>query len=154
MNPTFEQLKSVFTYDADSGIVSSNRKPAGYVMKSGYHLLSYKEKRLYAHRVAWCLITGDWPTKEIDHINGVKNDNRFLNLREATRRENSRNQSITSKNTSGFKGVSFHKRTGKWRADIQLNGSQKSLGSFYSREEAFEVYKKASIENFGEFSKL
>jgi hypothetical protein len=150
--PTREQLLERFTYNPDDGTLISYGREAGYVMGSGYRLCSVKKQRIYAHRLIWCMMTGEWPTEEVDHANRNKSDNRWCNLRLASRQNNARNQSVTAKNTSGFKGVSFHKRTGKWRADIQLNGSQKSLGSFDSPELAALAYQDSAKQNFGEFA--
>lgn len=151
---TAQELKTIFTYDANTGELLQHGKSAGYIMGRGYRLLSVNKQRIYAHRLIWCLMTGEWPTLEIDHVNQNKSDNRWNNLRLASRRNNARNQGITAKNTSGFKGVSFHKRTGRWRADIQLNGAQKSLGSFESPEVAHLAYSKAARQYFGEFAAI
>lgn len=149
---TVAELKAIFDYNPETGTLLQNGKSAGYIMGSGYRLLSVSKQRIYAHRLIWCLMTGEWPTLEVDHVNRIRSDNRWSNWRLASRQNNARNQSVTAKNTSGFKGVSFHKRTGKWRADIQINGAQKSLGSFNSPKLAALAYKESAKQNFGEFA--
>ncbi len=152
--PSREQLLERFTYNPADGTLISDGRESGYVMKSGYRLLSVKKKRLYAHRVIWCMMTGIWPSVEIDHINQNKSDNRWSNLRLATRQQNARHQNITAKNTSGFKGVSFHKRTNTWRADIFVDGRQVSLGHFNKPEVAADAYRAAALQNFGAFASV
>lgn len=151
--PTREQLLERFSYNPEDGSLISDGREAGYPMKSGYRLLSVKKRRIYAHRAIWCMMTGDWPVFEIDHANGVKSDNRWCNLRAATRTENARNQGKTKKNTSGFKGVSFHTRVGRWRAVIETRFGHKHLGYFDDKETAFEAYQWAAQHYFGNFAK-
>lgn len=151
---TTAELKEIFSYNPETGELLQNGRVAGYITGYGYRLLSVKKVRIYAHRLIWCLMTGAWPEYEIDHVNQDKADNRWENLRPATRQENARNQGITARNTSGFKGVSFHKRTQKWRADIFIDGRQKSLGSFDTPEAASNAYQEAAVENFGQFARV
>lgn len=83
------------------------------------------------------MTTGDWPTDQIDHINGDKGDNRIANLREATNAENNRNTGAGQANTSGFKGVCWDKAKGKWRAQIEIDGRGAHLGYFTTPEAAY-----------------
>lgn len=92
-------------------------------------------------------LTG-WPY--VDHINGNGLDNRRSNLRPATHVENMQNMKIRSGNRSGFKGVS--RALGKWRARIRLDGRQRHLGCFTTREAAARAYDTAAREHFGEFA--
>jgi hypothetical protein len=114
-------------------------------------------RRLYwAHRLAWLHMTGEWPKHEIDHRDCDKSNNRFANLREATRSENERNKKILSRNTSGVKGVSWHKRDKKWRVTIR-DGSEKILvGSFDADrlDDAASAYERAAKELHGEFARV
>ena len=98
-------------------------------------------------------MTGSWPIAEIDHINGVKDDNRFKNLREATRTENIRNQKLPRvDNASGVAGVSWYKKYGKWVARIQVHGKRISLGYFSNLCDAVTARKAAEIKHFGAFA--
>lgn len=101
-----------------------------------------------AHRIAWTLYYGEWPANQIDHINGVRTDNRVENLRVVTNQENQRNKAIPKSNTSGVMGVSWCKRDKKWRAEIRIDGRSKHLGYFNTLEEAAEV-RKAASEKYG-----
>ncbi len=89
---------------------------------------------------------------EVDHINHDTLDNRKLNLRVCTHKENTRNRKIGSSNTSGFKGIDFKKDTGKWTARIGVNGDREYLGSFVNILDAAKAYDKKAVELFGEFA--
>lgn len=91
---------------------------------------------------------------DVDHIFGRTLDNRSSQLRLATRAENCRNRRISSDNTSGFKGVSWHKKSRRWRARININGSDKYLGYYKTPEEAHDAYCVASEKYFGEFRRV
>lgn len=102
----------------------------------GYNIGSFKSKNYYAHRVAWAYITGIWPTDQIDHVNGIRNDNRYVNLKHVTHRENGRNQGLKATNRSGHNGVMWEKRSRKWVAQIKINERVIKIGSFSSIEDA------------------
>lgn len=91
---------------------------------------------------------------EVDHINGDSLDNRKDNLRPASHQQNSFNTKIFSTNKSGYKGVSFHSQTQKWRAAIVKDYKQKHLGLFNSVIEAAQAYDNAARELFGDFANL
>ena len=88
-------------------------------------------------------MTGVWPVKEIDHINGNPSDNRWVNLREGTRGEQLQNQKLGKRNTSGLMGVSPDKLRGKWCACIQVGGRRYHLGRFSASEAAHAAYLEA-----------
>jgi hypothetical protein len=93
-------------------------------------------------------------SKEVDHINRIRLDNRRSNLRSATRQQQACNCSKSSNNTSGVVGVSWNKRENKWHARIEVNGKKKSLGHFDSLKDAADVRNKAVLEHHGEFGVL
>jgi len=159
---TQERLKELTIYDPETGIFRW-RKLAGYKGKIGKiigskHSGGYLEAKIdgcrgFLHRFAWFYVTGKWPKNQIDHRNGIKNDNRWSNLREAVQQQNSANQKLRGSNTSGFKGAYFNKKNKKWIANIHLDYKTKYLGSFSSREEAHAAYLAAAIESHGEFAR-
>lgn len=127
---------------------------AGCVSKvSGYRLLSIDGVLHRVHRLIWIMHYVPIPKDmEIDHINGVRDDNRIDNLRLATRLQNNGNTHKHKDNTSGLKGVSLS--NGVWVAHIGKNRKSYCLGRFKTKEEAHDRYKKAAIEYFGEFAKF
>lgn len=154
---TSGRLREVLSYDADLGFftwrVKSSRRVkigdiAGCHGSSGYYQIRIDRRTYLAHRLAWLYVHGCWPSSQIDHINGNKADNRLVNLREATIGENMQNfRSARSDNKScGLLGASFHKPTGRWRAQIQVNGRVLHLGRFDTAEEAHVAYLAAKRE--------
>lgn len=111
-------------------------RPAFTVGDKGYRRGMIFRRMYLAHVVAWAISTGKWPDGQIDHINGVRDDNRLANLREVTRSENCRNGKRRSSNTSGVNGVARH--GDRWRAYIMVH-----LGIFDTLEEAAAARKDA-----------
>lgn len=128
-------------------------KLAGYIRYDGYRDLCFFNKHYLAHRVAWLLVHGAWPEFLIDHRNMKKDDNRIVNLREATMTQNLANAEKQKANTSGFKGVGFVPRIGRWRARIKDAGKEVHLGYFDSPAEAASAYKNAAVRIHGEFAR-
>lgn len=116
----------------------------------GYAVRRGKRKLIIMHRE----IMNPLSTLEIDHINGNKLDNRRVNLRMATRSENSINKTKQINNTSGYKGVSWNKTLGYWHAYIKINKKRIHLGWFKTKEKAAEAYNKATVRYHGEFRLL
>lgn len=156
---TQERLKSLLQYNQDTGeftwLVSAGRvmagKKAGCLIRDGYINIRVDSIIYRAHRLAWFYITGSWPQNDIDHINGVRNDNRLCNLRPATRSQNLANMRLTAKNTSGFKGASFFPRLGCWKSRIRHKGKQITIGYFATPEEAHAAYCAEATKLNGEF---
>lgn len=151
---TQDELKSLLMYDLATGVFTwrvsrpTKIKPgdvAGNVNPKGYVCIGVKGKIYRAHRLAWLYVYGTWPSNEIDHINRIRNDNRIANLREADRFINTQNTTLQGNNTSGFRGVGWHKHRKAWRARISVKGKMKELGYYTTRDEAAEAYLKASI---------
>lgn len=123
---------------------------AGTLMKSGYIQVMCDSKVIYAHRLIFLMHHGYLP-KEVDHINGKRNDNRIENLRESNRNQNMWNRKINCNNTSGVKGVHRHK--GKWRAAICVDSKSKHIGVFDTIEEAKKAVEAYREEHHKEFAR-
>lgn len=105
-----------------------------------------------AHRLAWLYAHGVWPEEQLDHRDLARAHNAIGNLREATNAQNNSNQPRRANNTSGFKGVSFCKQTGRWVAQIRHEGHKVHLGRYESPEHAFEMYCLVADMIQGEFA--
>lgn len=116
---------------------------AGGEDNAGYRKISMDGTAYYSHRLACLYMTGSWPKAETDHINHVRNDNRWKNLRDVSHRENGMNKAITVKNTSGIVGVAWHKTRRKWLANIMVEKKAIYLGLFEDFEEAAKARKEA-----------
>ena len=151
---TQEILKKFLTYDKTTGQFAwkaryiANVKvgaAAGYVTGSmpdgGYVQLSLLGSVYPAHRLAWLYEYGEFPDKQLDHINHNRQDNRIANLREATQHVNMKNKSMYYTNRTGYSGVSPHGDS--WKARIGVNGTKVLLGVFKSIEEAIAARKAA-----------
>lgn len=129
--------------------------PAGDINEDGYLTIQINNRVYLAHRMAFVIMTGRQPTgKIVDHIDRVRTNNKWSNLRLATIAQNSANQSIRVDNQTGHKGVSFKKQTGRWLARITTEGKTNHLGYFDTKEEAASAYMAASLDIHGEFSTL
>lgn len=149
-----ENIKEALIYNPDNGkfywgITPSSKKTkgeeAGHIDCGGYIVIQYKYKYYKAHRLAWYFIYGEWPRKQIDHINGNRKDNRIINLRLVTPRENSQNR---QRHRDGkLPGIIYRERLNKWEARIGKGSKyQKSLGVYNTREKAYQAYLDAQKE--------
>ena len=152
---TQDRLKELLRYCKDSGVFSwrINRKGGvksgqccSCVDSAGYVVIRVDGRLYRGHRLAWLHEHGVFPNELIDHINGIKSDNRILNLRLCTKSQNAQNAKPHIDNTSGFKGVSFCRNTKKWVADICVNGSSHRLGYFVDIEDAKRARASAELE--------
>ena len=103
---------------------------------TGYRKIMLEGRPRLAHRLAWAVHYGEYPLGTIDHINGIRSDNRLINLRDVSHEENMRNTKKPVTNNSGVVGVFWNKRDGEWRATIQVSRKTKSLGSYLKFEDA------------------
>lgn len=151
---SIERIRSLLRYVKSTGLLywKRNGALAGSKYTTGYIVVMIDYRAYPAHRLAWAIIKGEWPKNQIDHRNNVRDDNRWSNLRTATRSQNQHNK--LGSGATGIKGVSFCKREGRFIAGISINGKRKHLGYFDTAEEGGSAYKKASEERFGAFSSI
>lgn len=152
---TAERLREILHYDPETGVfvwLKPRRfkcligQAAGYKMPIGYASIMIDGKRLYAHRLAWLYMTGAWPEAQIDHRNGVRDDNRFANLRAATKAENMQNSRLRKDNQCGFQGVRWDEQRRKWQARIRYQHRKYDLGRFATPEDAHAAYLAAKAK--------
>lgn len=128
--------------------------PAGYAPEKGYRLIVINGQGYMGHRVAWAIVTGSWPTYQIDHRNGCPSDNRWDNLREATSSQQRANSRRTKNAKSPYRGVAFSqdaRRKKPWAATLELKGKTVYLGRYETPEEASAAYQAGVKKHFGEF---
>lgn len=150
-----------FTYDSTSpsGLVwkvfRAGKTGVGSIAGTDagrYYKVGICGKRIYTHRIVWELHNGPIPQGSvIDHIDGDSYNNSIENLRLCTQSQNTKNKSKQNNNTTGYTGVVQVRN--RWKAQIQCNGKRKHLGTFLTPEDAYEAYKQAAIELFGEFNR-
>jgi len=104
--------------------------------RNGYVYPCVDGRLVYAHRVIWKMVHGECPEYQIDHINGIRDDNRLENLRVVSNQENQRNAKRRKDNTSKVVGVSWHNRDEVWCANIKVDGKQINLGNFTDKIDA------------------
>lgn len=157
---TQERLKQFLDYNPETGLFSwaKNRVSmkgihtnVGTIRSTdGYRQVSVDSVLYRAHRLAFLWMTGRWPTAFVDHKNGLRDDNRWNNLREATRQQNRGNTALFITNTSGRQGV--YKVGNRWRARIVREGVCKHLGYFDTLGEAASAYDDAELAFYGEYA--
>lgn len=155
-----DRLHELFDIDPATGVITRRTSVRGYpagceaggLSTKGYRQLRVDGKQVEGHRVAWALYHGVWPTHQVDHRNGVRDDNRRDNLRAATRSQNSMNRGPARTNTSGRKGVTWNKHSKKWMASIKAGGRGKTLGHFGDLDAAAQAYQQAAVQFHGEFA--
>ncbi len=117
----------------------------------GGHILN---RKYLAHRVIWAIQIGSWPNENIDHINHDKIDNRWSNIRAATKSQNNANKPSRPNSTSKYMGVCWYAKSKKWRAQIRKNNQKNYLGSYDCEIDAAKAYDQAAREIHGEFANL
>lgn len=152
-----EELLQNLTYDQSTGLFSRKIKRTngggGWQHKDGYVYIHLLGKTYSAHRLAWFFVTGEWPKYDIDHINGIKHDNRFANLRDVETVINSHNEVKARKNNpTGLMGAWFRKDRNKWVAAIRVHGKMIRLGSFLTKEEAHAAYLEGKRKHHAGFT--
>ena len=158
---TVDRLRELLSYDLETGLFTwativkfSNKKIgdiAGCRHPHGYTVISIGGFQYPAHRLAWLYVYGVWPSSELDHVNGIRDDNRITNLRVATGTENNGNRRLTERNKSGFKGV--RKKGKNWEASIGFKKEYFYIGMFRAREVAGAAYLDEAKKKFGSFAR-
>ena len=150
-----ERLKELLHYNQDAGtftwkVNKGSRGKVGAVAGNvnswtGYVVIVIDTKSYTAHRLTFLYMTGSFPKVHTDHINGIRHDNRWENLREVTARENHRNRRKHKSNTSGITGIRWKKKECKWLAEIRFNYVLRHLGIFSDKFDAICARKSAEV---------
>jgi hypothetical protein len=154
--PSLTDLQNNLDYDQATGLIIRKTKAMSAQIgdvfgclcsKTGYLKANFKGKLYNVHRIAYYMGTGTDPSdKQIDHINGIRNDNRIENLRLATNAENNWNKYNTI-------GVHYEKNIKKWRVRLKVNGKRYNGGCFENKEDAIYKYKELKTSLCSEFYK-
>jgi hypothetical protein len=156
---TVKFLNSILVYEPESGIcrwlVRRGRVAAGSIAggmgSDGYHVLGINGRLYKTHRLVWFVMTGEWPSLEVEHRDLDQANNKWGNLRLATRAQNLANKRKVPNQTSIYKGVCWDKSRNKWKAYV---AHSKELGRFQSEREAALAYDAAAAALYGEFALL
>jgi hypothetical protein len=154
---TQSDIKNLLWYDPESGVFRW-RNPtacqiprwavAGCRKRDGYIRIVINGVYYAAHRLVWLYMHGSFPSHQIDHINGIRTDNRRSNLREATAKQNNENITLRRDNTSGYRGVTLNKKSGKWQATVQHKGVWVYCGLHQTAEIAANTAEQKRQELF------
>lgn len=154
-NITAPRLRELLHYEPEAGVFTwlsaagaRGRIKAGTVAgtkrRDGYIQIQIEGAIYTAHRLAWLYMTGEWPSGGLDHKHGVRDDNRWSELRAATQLQNLQNlRRAKSNNRTGLLGVSVVGRGGKFKSEIQAGGKKSHLGYFGTPEAAHAAYLEA-----------
>jgi hypothetical protein len=159
--PDAEYLRSLFIYEPETGIlrwrVDRAAKKAGDVAgahrPSGYIQVGIDFKLYRAHLIIWKMETGEEPPHFLDHENTIKNDNRWINLREANKSQNQANIGLTASNTTGHKGVFWYRAYQKWAVQVWKDGVAHFGGYHEKLEDAVSVAAALRVKLYGEFAR-
>ncbi len=156
-----ERVKELYKYIPETGKLLWNKsgagrnagEAAGFKTRAGYRATRIGKLQIRVHRLVWFMMTGKWPVRQIDHINGIKDDNRWCNLREATDFQGQKNRSVHKNNKLGVKGVRMT-RHGRYRVSIRTDHKLIYLGVYETLAEAKKVREEATMKYHGEFGRL
>ena len=159
---TQSRLKDLLSYDPDSGVFRWTAPRRGVVVGQecgrisvhGYREICVDCKLYRANRLAFMYMLNRWPIGDAEHENRDKSDNRWSNLRDASRSQNSVNVAVKASNKSGFIGVHWDRARQRWHAQIRVEGRKKNLGRYLDPVVAARVYDAAAVAQFGEFAEL
>jgi hypothetical protein len=151
---TQADLHQLFSYDPETGVLtrrSTGRRAGSLNTCRNRWIVSCNGRLQYQHRVIWCMVYGEWPSNEVDHVNGDSADNRLANLRLADSAQNKWNMRRHDRNTSGCTGVDYNKQKQAWVARISIYKKRIYLGKFETKEQAIAAREKAVLDHWGAY---
>lgn len=161
---TYEPLTGLFRWRIHRSRGARAGEPAGHVTSEGYVRITIDGGRYLAHRLAWLYMMGEWPAELVDHRDVNTGNNRWSNLRAATKSQNKMNEKTRRDNRTGLKGVHYRefvvyrngskaKRLSPFAAVIKEGHKQKTIGYFRTAEQAHAAYCERASQLFGEFAR-
>ena len=146
---------SLFAYNEQTGTLTWLRSglEVGWI-ENGYRRVELNGAKFFIHHIIWVMMTGEWPSRKIDHKDRNRSNNKWENLRLADDTENARNKSLHSNNTSGHTGVSWNKRQQKWIAHITIDYKTIRIGGYSTIEDAIKARQQKELDIFKEFSTM
>lgn len=157
--------REMFDYDPETGVITRKQcrvsrligQEIGRIQKDGYVHVEFSwwsmRYNLLAHRLGWLIYYGEWPKDQLDHINGIRDDNRLCNLREATQAQNNANTRMYKNNKSGHKNIKWEPDRQRYGVFISYDNKLHRLGRFKTLEEAIAVRNAKYKEIYGDFTR-
>jgi hypothetical protein len=153
MRPSVERLRSLFTYDEVTGVLSHvNGVEAGYTDKRNYRVVMIDRKKVYAHTLIWALVSGEYPDGTVDHKDLDGLNNRWFNLRVASQAQQQANRRVFKNSKTGIRGV--YPSGKKFIAQVRYDTKTRTLGTFDTAEAAGSAVQKAREARWGEFARV
>jgi len=141
-NPT----TGVFTWIVSKSKIQKHANAGTLDKSDGYRKITINGTQYKEHRLAVLYMTGQFPKHQVDHINHIRHDNRWCNLREVTHSQNGKNQKLSILNTTGVSGLHWYEATKKWQVSIRVSGKKKHLGYFINKDDAISARHKAEVK--------
>lgn len=160
--PTIERVREALRLDPETGVLwrritLSSRALAGTQAgclhkASGYRVVCLDGDIYREHVLIWYMLYGEWCPRQIDHEDRGRGNNRPLNLRKASESQQRQNTALRRDNSTGERGVSLHKPTGRYAARLHVEGVMMHLGYFATVAAAAEVARAARLKHYGAFA--
>ncbi|HCF9147833.1 TPA: HNH endonuclease [Pseudomonas aeruginosa] len=154
-----QEMKRIFSYDPETGCLrwKENQQKrfigrvAGFITHHGYRRVNVGKTKLHAHQIIWLMHHGELPDCEIDHINGMRDDNRLENLRLANQQQNQQNSNVRIDNVLGVKGVRL-RPSGNYQARVKLSDGSRAVKTFRTLTEAVSWLAMQREISHGEYA--
>lgn len=150
-SPVDAMIDDTFTYNPETGEIARDGRVVGSRNKGGYLVIKFHGHQMYAHRLAVRLMTGAWPTAEVDHRNRDRSDNRWENIR-AARPTDNRVNSVMSRGTVGVRGIDIV--DGRYRVRVKRLGVEKTIGTFNDLGDAVAARRAAEKRHYRKFAPI
>jgi HNH endonuclease/AP2 domain len=153
---TAERARELLDYNPDTGVLvwrgghkkaKAGQTAGGFDKTTGYMKVGVDGRRYPFTHIVWLIVTGAFPTKEVDHKDRCRTNNRWSNLREASDSQQSQNRDVSAANRTGHKGVCFDTKRGKWLAQLKIDGRKVLFKRFDNIGDAVAAYAAAAEQH-------